>query len=142
MPRQRGRGRPAASAAEAAKAEGVRQAQKRLAKMRAKNPELPAVAVAAAAASAHHRQPAAPAAKTAAPEWKAGDVVDILADDGSIEHGATILGPSEEGDDDEMQVRFVDGVVDSWPTAGFRCAADACHAQRQPPTSTSSWPRH
>jgi hypothetical protein len=51
--------------------------------------------------------------------WDVGAVVDVDTEDG-IEYGAIILGPSVEGDPLEMQVKFLDGVVDDWPIRDFR----------------------
>ncbi len=59
--------------------------------------------------------------RTAFMKFKPGDIVDVESEDG-WEYGATILGPAKGGDDDEMQIRFADGVVDDWPIADFRRA--------------------
>eukprot|EP01046_Picozoa_sp_COSAG06_P123520 COSAG06_NODE_71435_length_184_cov_21.588235_1_plen_55_part_01 len=45
--------------------------------------------------------------------WDIGQVIDIDTEDG-MEKGATILGPSSEGDATQMQVRFADGSSDNW----------------------------
>jgi hypothetical protein len=51
--------------------------------------------------------------------WAVGDVVDVETEDG-VEYGATILGPSQNGNPQEQEVRFADGVVDDWSTCDFR----------------------
>jgi hypothetical protein len=51
-------------------------------------------------------------------EWKVGQVIDIDTEDG-YEKGATILGPSTEGDKTQMSVRFADGSVDNWDKEDF-----------------------
>lgn len=53
------------------------------------------------------------------PLWAAGTVVDIESEDG-LESGATVLGPSENGDQSERRVKFKDGVFDDWPIVDFR----------------------
>ena len=52
-------------------------------------------------------------------KYKPGDKVDVDSEDG-WEYGATVLGPAKGGNDDEMQIRFADGVVDDWPISDFR----------------------
>jgi hypothetical protein len=57
--------------------------------------------------------------------WSVGQVINIDTEDG-LEEGATILGPSSEGDATEMQVRFADGSIDNWGIEDFVVtAADA-----------------
>lgn len=45
-------------------------------------------------------------------------VIDVDTEDG-FERGATILGPSTEGNPKEMQIRFADGTVDNWDKEDF-----------------------
>jgi septal ring factor EnvC (AmiA/AmiB activator) len=45
-------------------------------------------------------------------------VIDVDTEDG-VEQGATILGPSSQGNPKEMQVRFADGTVDDWDKEDF-----------------------
>ena len=51
-------------------------------------------------------------------DWTAGMVIDVDTEDG-FEKGATILGPSSEGNAAQMQVRFADGSVDDWDKEDF-----------------------
>jgi hypothetical protein len=51
-------------------------------------------------------------------DWTAGMVIDVDTEDG-FEKGATILGPSSEGNVAQMQVRFADGSVDDWDKEDF-----------------------
>jgi hypothetical protein len=51
--------------------------------------------------------------------YEVGETIDVDSEDG-WEYGATVLGPATGGDDDEMQIRFADGVIDDWPIADFR----------------------
>ena len=50
--------------------------------------------------------------------WSVGQVINIDTEDG-LEEGATILGPSSEGDAAQMQIRFADGSVDNWDIEDF-----------------------
>ena len=52
-------------------------------------------------------------------EWSIGAVIDVDTEDG-LEKGATILGPSENGDPLAMRIKFADGVVDDWEIEEFR----------------------
>jgi hypothetical protein len=52
-------------------------------------------------------------------QWYAGDVVDVDTEEG-MQCDAVILGPSKDGDPDELRVRFADGDVDDWPFEDFR----------------------
>eukprot|EP01043_Picozoa_sp_COSAG02_P036609 COSAG02_NODE_2693_length_8220_cov_3.340106_2_plen_237_part_00 len=50
--------------------------------------------------------------------WSVGQVINVDTEDG-LEEGATILGPSSDGDATEMQVRFADGSVENWDIEDF-----------------------
>ena len=71
--------------------------------------------------------------------WAAGDVIDIDTEDG-WERGAKIRGPSESGDDTEMNVEFADGVVDDWAIDDFRRPAPT--ARKAPRASAEAVIQH
>ena len=64
-------------------------------------------------------------------KYKPGEKVDVESEDG-WEYGATVLGPAQSGDADELRIRFADGVVDDWPVADFRPAEVRLHVSPIP----------
>ena len=82
---------------------------------------LPTTAVAAMHAELKQQSGARAAAKAPKGGWQVSDKVDVESEDG-FEYGLEILGPAASGSDEEMSVRFADGVVDDWEVAEFRPA--------------------
>jgi hypothetical protein len=72
-------------------------------------------------------EPAADQAALRSITWTVGQLINIDTEDG-LEEGATILGPSSEGDDTQMQVRFADGSVENWDIEDFVGATEASTA--------------
>lgn len=74
--------------------------------------------------------------------WEVGQVIYIDTEDG-FEEGATIIGPSTEGDETQMSVRFADGSVDNWDVEDFVTVtenAKMAEKQTKPPPSSESDP--
>lgn len=51
--------------------------------------------------------------------WAVGDIVDVDTEE-RVEVGVQIIGPSTNGEPNEMQVKFADGDFADWPVKDFR----------------------